>query len=100
MPAHLDLKQPYTQDDVRRLLASKENDRDIQLRISDAGLAYLEEATGPEKLEGVHCRGETWDAGNDYCGVRAAQNTEWVERIYRALGRNWPQRKSSTFEIL
>tara|TARA_R110000850_G_scaffold163581_2_gene288363 strand:+ start:1101 stop:1397 length:297 start_codon:yes stop_codon:yes gene_type:complete len=91
----LDLNTPYTHDDVAELIASKDDSHDRQLRVSNAGIAYLSDEVGADNLDDVLFRLETWDAGNDYVGHLAAASPEWVSRIYTALQTNWPKPTSA-----
>ena len=91
----LDLTQTYTIDDVADLIASKDDDKSRQLRVTVGGIAYLSDEVGADNLDGVLFRFETLDAGNDYVGQAAACDQNWVLHIYKALQKNWPQPFSS-----
>ncbi|WP_425415239.1 hypothetical protein [Pseudomonas moorei] len=80
----------FTLDDVRRLIASKDDSADRQLRVTKDGLAYLSDTTGSEEIDNLCFRLETWDEGTDYVGQKAAIHDEWVSKIYECLKNNWP----------
>jgi len=93
----IDLNDPtaLTMDSVKLLLASKDDSCHRQLRVSKSGIAYLSDDAGARNLEEVLFRLETWDAGNSYCGVAAANDDSWAERVFNALKTNWPNSHSS-----
>jgi hypothetical protein len=88
----MDLNDPndFTVANTGKLLASKDDSKHRQLRVTKNGIAYLSDDTGPENVEDLAFRLETWLAGNDYVGIRASQDQAWVKRIYDALKKNWP----------
>lgn len=89
----IDLKNPdeFTVDALRKLLSSVDDSSDWQLRVTIDGIAYLSRSVGADALEGVLFRFETWDAGNSYVGAAAADDDEWVHRVFAALTKNWPK---------
>lgn len=93
----INLTDPYdfTLERVRALIASKDDTASRQLRVSKDGFAYLSDDVGSEKLDGVLCRFETYEQSNDYTGVAAASDNEWVSRVCEALKANWPTPESS-----
>lgn len=80
----------FTIEGVRKLIASRDDSVDRQLRVSYKGIAYLSEKTGAEDREECLFRFETWDAGNGWCGPEIAADDRRVERIFNALKVNWP----------
>lgn len=86
----IDLNKPFTTQDVADLLASKDDSKNRQLRVTNSGIAFLSDDVGAENIEGLAFRLETWVAGNDYTGVNASNDKEFVGRIERALRDNWP----------
>lgn len=88
----LDLNQPdaLSVENVRAFLASGDDTQDTQLRVSLSGKVFLQQVTGPEELDGILFRFETWDAGNENVGSAAAQKEDWVKAIRATLDRNWP----------
>jgi hypothetical protein len=88
----IDLNKPneLTLDNVRRLLASGDDRSHSQLRVSEAGIAYLSEYIGSERTDGLAFRLETFAARKGYVGTAASQDDEWVSRILEVLRKNWP----------
>lgn len=86
----LDLTSPFTAAEVAALLASEKDDQNWQLRVTDAGEAFLSKDVGNKNIKGIKFRFETFCAGNDYVGPNAARDAKWVARIYKALTDNWP----------
>lgn len=97
----LDLNRPdqFTLEGVKALIASKDDSRHRQLRVTVDGVAYLSDTVGNADTDGLAFRFETWDAGNDYVGIAASQDEKWVSRIYEALRNNWPNPKSSYLDF-
>lgn len=89
---HIDLNAPndLTIENVRCLIASGSDKSHMQLRVSADGIAYLSNIVGNNDTASLRFRLETWCAGNDYVGPKAALDDEWVGRIYRCLKDNWP----------
>lgn len=91
----LDLNQPYTTQDVAKLIASKDDSQPRQLRVSKAGIAEISDLYGNLQTEGLAFRMGTWDAGNDYTGPAAAADPKWVATVEETLRNNWPNPSSS-----
>jgi hypothetical protein len=72
----IDLKDPtqFTLQGVKELIASDDNSKDRQLRVSKYGVAFISDRVGADDSTDILFRFETWDAGNDYLGVAASQN--------------------------
>jgi hypothetical protein len=87
----IDLKNStnFTIEDVRALLASKDDNENRQLRISEAGEAYLSDEVENLNLQAVKARFETWCAGNDYSGPNAAADDEYVQSVCLNLRAVW-----------
>ena len=95
----LNLNSQYTKADVAALLASKDDSQHRQLRVNINGGAYLSDDIGNRQLQGVAFRLETWDAGNDYVGSKAASNAAFVSRIEKVLRANWPNPTSTYIDV-
>lgn len=87
----LDLTKPFTVDDVRRLIASKDDSQARQIRVTKEGIAFISDAVGSLDLENILFRLETFSAGNGYTGEDAALDTHWVSKIHEVLKSNWPK---------
>jgi len=96
----IDLTDPlnFTLENVRALLASGDNDIDMQLRVTIDGIAFLSSRTGPEHRDRLLFRLEPWDAGGSHVGSHAAGDDEWVKRIYESLKKNWPHPEHSMLD--
>lgn len=97
----LNLNNPmqFTPAGVKALIASKDDSEDRQLRITVDGIAYLSDTVGADDLGGILFRFETWDKENDYVGVKASNDAEWVARIYKALKENYPTPMQTYIDI-
>lgn len=95
----IDLNQPFTTGDVAALLASKDDTKNRQLRVSLAGIAELSDTVGADNISGLAFRMETWCVGNGYTGAGAAADGEFVARVEKVLRDNWPNPKSSYIDV-
>ncbi len=88
----IDLNDPvqFTRDNVKRLIASKDDSINRQLRVNSSGIAFLSDEIGNINTDGLSFRLETWLAGNGYVGENAANDDSWVNRIFICLQKNWP----------
>lgn len=93
----IDLNDPanLSRATVARLLASTDDSRSLQLRITEEGVAFLSTAVGSQDLDGIAVRFETLDEGNGYVGSEASQDENWVKQVYDWLHDNWPNPVSS-----
>lgn len=91
----VDLKKPFTEEDVRRLIASKDDSKPRQIRVSKEGVAFLSDTVGSRDLDNILFRFETLDAGNGYTGASAAKDDNWVQYVHGRLLANWPKPSSS-----
>ena len=87
----LDLTKPFTVDDVRRLIASKDDSVHRQIRVTKKGMAFISDTVGSEDTGDLIFRLETFSAGNGYTGEAAAADTHWVSKIHEVLKSNWPK---------
>ena len=88
---HIDLTNPkeFTIENVRKLLASTDDSRNRQLRVTTEGSAFISDEVGIRNLDGIKFRFETWGAGNGYCGSKAAKNEKYVRDTYKDLKTAW-----------
>jgi hypothetical protein len=89
MKVNLTDPKRFTLENVRALLASKDDSQHRQLRVTNDGYAYLSDDIGFHNLEGVKARFETWCQGNGYCGNEAAADPEYVHEIFDDLKNVW-----------
>jgi hypothetical protein len=98
----IDLTQDgaLTLDSVQCLLASASDDTYTQLRVTKSGIAFIatdmDPAPSPDDLS--FCV-EGFTVGAGYVGPEAAEDQEWVGRIYKVLNENWPDPSSFEIEI-
>lgn len=97
----IDLKDPtaFTLEAVRSLIASKDDKQHRQLRVTKNGIAYLSDEVGARNISDLAFRFETWNAGNGYCGAKAAADGKWVQEVYNDLKENWPNPKSTYIDF-
>lgn len=88
----IDLNDPaqFTLDNVKKLIASKDDSVPRQLRVNSLGIASLSDEIGNINIDGLAFRLETWLEGNGYVGEEAANDDSWVSRIFKCLQKNWP----------
>ena len=72
-----------------------DDSKNSQLRVSKDGRAYVSYVVGAEDISNLCFRLETSIAGNGYVGPDAANDDEWIDRVYDVLQENWPNPKSS-----
>ncbi len=99
MKINLNDPQQFTFENVRKLIASKDDSQHRQLRVTKDGIAYLSDTIGNKDIDDLSFRLETWIAGNDYVGEAASDDDKWVEKIYKCLKANWPNPKSTFIDI-
>jgi len=93
----IDLNNPneFTLENISKLIASKDDSKHRQLRVTKAGKAYISDDVGCDNLQDITFRFEIFCKGNDYFGERASKDTKLVTRIFDALKKNWPNPKYS-----
>ena len=83
-----------TIEEVAEMIRNGDDSHNNQVRVGCDGYVYLsQDIIGAENIDDVLFRFESFDAGNDYVGVRAANDAVFIERLYRALVANWPRPK-------
>ncbi len=95
----IDLNQPFTTEDVKQLIASKDDSAHRQLRVTDLGIAFLSDDYGNLEIDGLAFRLETWLAGNSYTGTKAAEDQAWVKSVENVLRANWPNPTSTYIDM-
>ncbi len=98
----IDLNDPQalTLENVRKLIASKDDSANRQIRVTKDGRVSLSDVVGSQDLENLAFRFETMGRGNGYVGPDAAADDALVQRIYDALKKNWPTPTSTYVEAL
>ncbi|NEU09786.1 hypothetical protein GZH53_15775 [Flavihumibacter sp. R14] len=92
----IDLNNPgeFTLESLAELIASEDDSKDTQFRVTKSGILYLSKEVGNTNLEDTAFRLETNGAGNDYVGEEASKDLEWVTRVYNVISKNWPNPKT------
>lgn len=79
-----------TLENVKRLIASKDDSKARQIRVTVKGIVFLSDDVGAQNLEGILFRLPTYGADNKYVGKVAADDASHVASIYDVLRNNWP----------
>lgn len=89
----IDLNDPqsFTRENVRKLIASKDDSQNRQLRVSQRGIAFISDEWTDIDPKGMALRYETLCMGNGYLGEKAAADDDWVARVEHALRRDWAE---------
>jgi hypothetical protein len=97
----IDLNNPndFTRERVRELIGSGDDSKNTQLRVSNDGRAYISYVVGAEEIEDLCFRLETSIAGNGYVGPDAANDDDWIDRVYKVLQENWPNAKGPKIDV-
>jgi hypothetical protein len=87
---------------VRNLLASGPDDIDLELRVTDSGIVFLSDVTGPERMGGICFRiGEANMKAHDgeFIGQNAAAVNDdgLVDQVLRTIAKNWQLKPQSRF---
>jgi hypothetical protein len=84
-----------TEENVKKLIASKDDSMDRQLRVSKEGIAFISEVVAADDIYNLAFRFDTWDSGNSYFGISASEDEEWVRKVFLSLKANWPNPSST-----
>ena len=86
----VDLNNPheFTFENVRRLIASKDDSASRQLRVTFDNKAFLSDLVGNTDTHLTKLQYETWDRDNGCCGIKASMNDDWIMQIYKTLKRD------------
>lgn len=95
MQVNLNDPNEFTIENIRQLIASKDDSNHRQLRVTKSGIAYLSDEVGADNTADLAFRFETWCQGNGYCGLEASNDDSWVNKVFGWLKENWPHPKSS-----
>ena len=87
-----------TTDQLTSLISAGDDSKRNQIRIKEDGTIFLSTIVGNNGLDGIVGRFETFDAGNGYVGQEAAQNQEYIERLYNAI-QGWIEHPKSYIDI-
>lgn len=87
-----------TIEQLKTMIAFADDSKRNQIRIKEDGTIYVSTIVGSKSLDGIAGRFETFDAGNGYVGQEAAQNQEYIERLYKAI-QGWIEHPKSYIDI-
>ena len=96
----IDLNQPFTTEDIKTLLASKDDSMHRQLRVSADGIAYLSDVVGNIDTDGLAFSVATWPFGKGFTGEEAANDASWVNKVESILRGNWPEPTDTFIELV
>ncbi len=96
----IDLNQPFTLEDIKELIASKDDSVHRQLRVTVDGAAFLSDVVGNIDTDGLAFSVETWSAGNGFVGEAAANDLAWVKKVEAILRENWPNPADTFIELV
>ncbi|MBC54496.1 MAG: hypothetical protein CMQ34_11745 [Gammaproteobacteria bacterium] len=97
MKVNLEDPDSFTLENVRKLIASKDDSEHRQIRVTKTGVAFLSDEVGNINTDGLAFRLETFSAGNGYTGEEASKDEDWVKRVYKALSDNWPESRFGSY---
>jgi biopolymer transport protein ExbD len=76
----------FTIDELKEMIANGDDKHFNQIRVTKDGKIYLsQDVVATQALDNIMFRFETFDAGNDYVGVRASEDSEFINRLYRTI---------------
>ena len=99
MRINLNVPSEFTIENLRKLIASEDDTVSTQFRVTEDGYLFLSKKVGNQSLSGIVFRLETNCATNGYVGIKASQNTNWVNRIYKVIKHNWPNPESDYTDV-
>lgn len=79
-----------TLDQLCDLIRSGDDTHHNQIRIKDNGDIFLSRDVGPKNLDGIRGRFETFVAGHGYVGPGAADDLNFMKRIFAAI-QDWTE---------
>jgi len=90
MEINLNDPNDFTRENLKKLIASKDDSKNRQLRVTDKGFLYLSDVVGNKELEGVQFRLETLAANTGHVGIEASEDEFWIGKLYEVIKKNWP----------
>ncbi len=79
----------FTIEQCRELFREADDSEYNQVRIDLNGEVYISKDIGGENLEGVKCRFESFIAGNEYVGPKAAKDEKYILKQYERIKLAW-----------
>lgn len=87
-----------TMEQLEVLIRSGDDSQANQIRIRKDGTIFLSSIVHANQLDGIIGRFETFDAGNDYVGAKAAANQKFIKRLFDAIQR-WKESPRTYIDI-
>lgn len=89
----IDLNDPaqLTTMHVARLIGSRDDSANREVRVTKAGVAYVSDVVGNVDTGNLTFGLGAWIAGNGYVGLKAARDADYIQQILRELVLNWPE---------
>jgi len=84
-------EEKITLENLKALIESGSDEENNQLRCDKNGNLFLSQEVGNSNLENILFRFETFQAGNSYVGLKAAQDLKYLNLLLRAIEKNWPK---------
>lgn len=79
-------------DDVREIIRNGDDNHNNQIRVSKTGEVYLsQDIVGAIDIDNLAFRFESFDAHNNYVGIKASKDDDYIHRIYRTLKKHWKE---------
>lgn len=101
-PVVINLNNPLDLNfaNVRALLASGRDDIDLEMRVTDDGVVFLSDVTGPKDMDGICFRiGDmnTTAHAREFIGPNAEAVTDdgLVDQVLRTIEKNWENKPAS-----
>lgn len=61
----------------------------------DVHVSRIPKDTPPVNLQDAQLRFETFEAGNEYVGPKAAEDRDWIGELFDTLTNSWPKAKGA-----
>lgn len=86
--------ESLTLEELKELIANADDQYNNQLRVNNNGEVYISRTVGAENIYDLRFRFETFDAGNDYVGINAANDLNYVQDTFNRLKKCWDEGRS------
>lgn len=84
-----------TKKDFRKIIAAGD---DNQIRVKKDGTVFLsQDIVAADNLDEIDFRYEKFDAGNDYVGKDAAEDNDFIDKLYNSIIDNWKSGCKQTY---
>ncbi|KYH07139.1 hypothetical protein A1704_00215 [Chryseobacterium cucumeris] len=90
MKINLNNPEEFTIENFAKLMAETDDSVHTQYRVTNDGYFFASTDVGNRNLQGILFRFETNSSHNGYAGPTAAENSNWVQRIFDSVKENYP----------